>query len=149
MSSILAGIVAGKFAESVGGDRQKALVTGFLLGSKPVGLGLTLALIKRDADQSPPPVATPAKLTITTPSLPKGKVGTPYIVDLAATGGRAPFTWTETTGKLPASLSLDPSGVLFGTPDDNDTFEIEIQVTDTAKTVATQNFNLVIDAASV
>ncbi|MES2222265.1 MAG: putative Ig domain-containing protein [Acidobacteriota bacterium] len=56
--------------------------------------------------------------TITTASpLPSGQVATPYSVTLAATGGTTPYTWTISTGSLPAGLSINAStGTISGTP---------------------------------
>ena len=60
-------------------------------------------------------VAAPGSPTITTTSLPDGKIGTAYSATLAATpaGG----TWSITTGSLPVGLSLNPTtGAITGTP---------------------------------
>lgn len=42
--------------------------------------------------------------------------GTPVSIALAATGGRAPLTWTVLNGSLPQGLSLSTGGLLTGTP---------------------------------
>ena len=57
-------------------------------------------------------------LTVTTTSLPTGAVGSPYSVTLGASGGTAPYTWTETSGgALPPGLApLTSDGVIAGTP---------------------------------
>jgi len=56
-------------------------------------------------------------LVITTASLPNGQVGSPYSTTLAATGGTKPYTWTTTSGTLPAGLALNAStGAITGTP---------------------------------
>ncbi len=57
---------------------------------------------------------TPAKLVITTASLPDGTVGVAYSASLAASGGVKPYTWSITG--LPAGLSADATGVISGTP---------------------------------
>jgi hypothetical protein len=60
--------------------------------------------------------AVPA-LSITSSSLPGGKVGSSYSATLAATGGIAPYRWSITSGTLPAGLSLNASsGAISGTP---------------------------------
>ncbi len=73
--------------------------------TKSVSLTLTIA------------TSAPPALNITTTSLPNGQVGTPYNVTLAATGGTTPYTWSLTSGTLPAGLSLNAStGAITGTP---------------------------------
>ncbi len=72
--------------------------------SKTANLSLTIA-------------AAPTPASITTTSLPQGKVGAAYSVTLTATGGKQPFTWMITSGTLPAGLALDAAtGVISGTP---------------------------------
>ena len=56
-------------------------------------------------------------LNITTAFLPDGKPRVAYNQTLAASGGTPPYTWSITTGTLPAGLSLDPTtGAITGTP---------------------------------
>ena len=56
-------------------------------------------------------------LTLTTSFLPDGQVGSPYSTTLSAAGGTAPYTWTLTSGTLPAGLHLDSAtGVISGLP---------------------------------
>lgn len=55
-------------------------------------------------------------LVITTSSLPKGQMESPYSATLAATGGAPPYIWLLTSGTLPAGLSLNPTtGAITGT----------------------------------
>ena len=55
--------------------------------------------------------------SITTSSLPNGEVSIAYSQTLAATGGTAPYTWSVTSGALPAGLALNSTtGVISGTP---------------------------------
>ena len=59
----------------------------------------------------------PAALTISTSSLPTGQTGVAYSAVLSATGGTPPYTWSLTSGTLPAGLMLNAStGALTGTP---------------------------------
>ena len=78
-------------------------------------------------------VAAPIAPTITTTTLPNGKVGTPYSETLAATGGTGTLTWSLLSGALPTGLDpIDPStGVIAGMPTVADTFTFTPQVTDT------------------
>ena len=59
----------------------------------------------------------PMPLEISTPSLPNGQAGVAYSTTVAATGGTPPYTWTTTSGTLPAGLMLTAStGAISGTP---------------------------------
>lgn len=42
--------------------------------------------------------------------------GVPFATALKVSGGFPPYTWTLVGGKLPAGLSLSPSGLISGTP---------------------------------
>jgi hypothetical protein len=65
---------------------------------------------------TPTPVQPPQPaLQITTASLQKGTVGTPYTATLAASGGGG-LSWTVSVGSLPAGMTLGSNGVLSGTP---------------------------------
>jgi len=55
-------------------------------------------------------------LTLTFPSV-NGKVGTAFSDTLTAAGGKAPYTYSISTGKLPAGLTLNTAtGAITGTP---------------------------------
>ena len=55
-------------------------------------------------------------LGISTTSLANGTVGVGYSASLSATGGAVPVSWAVVSGALPSGLSLDPTGVISGTP---------------------------------
>jgi hypothetical protein len=59
----------------------------------------------------------PPALEVLTASAPPGQVSAPFSLQLAATGGRGPYTWSIASGALPPGLSVASSiGVLSGTP---------------------------------
>ena len=59
----------------------------------------------------------PQRLRILTTSLPSGTAGSEYSAKLTAAGGKEPYTWSLTSGTLPAELSLgSATGVIKGTP---------------------------------
>jgi hypothetical protein len=83
--------------------------------------------------------------SITTSSLPNCIVGMPYSQNLVATGGTAPYTWTITSGTLPAGLSLSSSGAISGIPTivHGPTY-ITFQVTDSINTTAIKTLTIAV-----
>lgn len=70
-------------------------------------------------------------LSIATPWLPGGTLGAPYVLQLQATGGIPPYTWSITSGALAPGLELNPlTGLISGTPQEEGTFTVTIQVRD-------------------
>ncbi len=75
---------------------------------------------------------TPVSITTTSP-LPAGTVNVAYSVQLAASGGTPPFTWTVSGGTMPAGLALDaPTGLISGTPTAAAAYGLTVQVSDSA-----------------
>jgi hypothetical protein len=93
-------------------------------------------------------VTTPA-LAVTTTALPAGTVGTAYSQTLAASGGTTPYTWTVTTGTLPAGLTLATNGVLSGTPTAYGTNTFTVQAKDALNATATKSLTLGIVPAAL
>jgi hypothetical protein len=86
--------------------------------------------------------------SITTSSLPVGEVGTAYtLTTFAATGGTAPYTWSVSTGSLPAGLSLSSAGAISGTPTTAGTSSFTVKVTDSASASSTKALSITINAA--
>jgi len=84
--------------------------------------------------------------TITTSSLPSGQVNSAYSGSLAASGGTAPYTWSLSSGSLPAGLTLISSGQISGTPTASGTSLFTVKVTDSSSPAqnATANLSLTI-----
>jgi hypothetical protein len=77
--------------------------------------------------------ATSSQLTIMSPQLPSGSVGTAYSIPLKASGGTPAYAWSITSGSLPSGLGLSASsGVISGTPTANGTYNFTIAVADSA-----------------
>jgi hypothetical protein len=81
-------------------------------------------------------IASATPPSITTTSLPNGTTNVAYSQSIATSGGTAPFTWSISSGALPAGLSINSStGVISGTP--------------TTTIAVTSNFTVkIVDAAS-
>jgi len=92
--------------------------------------------------------AAPAVLTITTTSLSGATVGTAYSRTLTAAGGRTPYTWTRSSGTLPAGLSLSSSGVISGTPTTAGTSSFTVRVTDSSSPTVSATRSLSITTAT-
>jgi len=69
-------------------------------------------------------------LSITTTSLPNAVQGQAYSFALAATGGNSPYTWSVSSGSLPAGLTLSPAGVISGTATVSGSFAVTFKVVD-------------------
>ena len=87
---------------------------------------------------------SPASLVISTSSLPNGQTGAAYSATLAATGGVSPYTWSLTSGTLPAGLTLNAStGAITGTPSAAvASTPLTFKVTDSSSPALTQTANL-------
>lgn len=86
-------------------------------------------------------------LAVTTTSLPPAFPKVPYSFTLAATGGTPPYTWSISSGALPAGLTLAAAtGVISGTPTGNTASlaNVTFMVTDTVPATATQALTLAV-----
>ena len=93
-------------------------------------------------------------LSVTTQSLAGGTIGNVYTNQtLQATGGIAPYSWTITTGSLPAGLSLNAAtGVISGTPTGTfvgtDSFTVTVNDSETpTQAKASANLSIAISVA--
>jgi hypothetical protein len=85
-------------------------------------------------------------ITTTSPLLPAA-TNLGYLQTLAASGGNPPYTWSITSGTLPAGLTLSASGGITGTPTTAGTSTFTARVTDSTFTTATQTYTLTVIAA--
>jgi hypothetical protein len=82
-------------------------------------------------------------LTISTTTLPDGKVGRAYAATLAAAGGTTPYRWAIVAGQLPAGIVLDAAtGVLSGKPNAGGTSTFTVRATDSSGQVRDQALTL-------
>ncbi len=92
----------------------------------------------------------PSPLAVTTSSLPTATVGVAYSETLTATGGTTPYTWSLSSGTLPAGLSLSSAGVISGTPTTTGTSSFTVKVIDASSPVqsSTKTLSLSVSAGS-
>jgi hypothetical protein len=80
-------------------------------------------------------------VAITTTSVPYGTRGVPYSAQIQVTGGVPPYTFSLTSGSLPAGVTLNGStGLISGTPTLGGTFNFTVRVTDQAGTTASRSY---------
>ncbi|MBL8222507.1 MAG: endonuclease/exonuclease/phosphatase family protein, partial [Bryobacterales bacterium] len=101
-----------------------------------------------------PFVSCSAGLIITTDAkLPNATVNSPYRVQLRVEGNRGDvlFTLAPISNPLPGFLSLDPSGVLLGTPATSlgSPFTFTVRARDTVNAAAEKTFELAVDGPAV
>ncbi len=121
--------------------------TGVLSGTPTQSGNFTANITLTDASSQTAnarlPLTILTALTITTTSLPNGRVNTAYGATLAASGGVTPYTWAATG--LPAGVTLNAgTGVLSGTPTQGGTFTVNVAVTDSSSQAAQASFSLTI-----
>jgi len=92
-------------------------------GSQPASKGFTITIL-------------PA-VSVSSSSLPNGRVGVAYGSALSSAGGSGPYTWTLVSGNPPAGLSLATTGVISGTPTTLQTATFTVRVTDALGGIAT------------
>jgi hypothetical protein len=90
-------------------------------------------------------ITASSTLTITTPAVPNGTVGTPYpTTTLTASGGSGTgYTWTVLSGAIPG-LTLSSTGVLSGTPTTAGNYNLTVQVRDSLNATASQLYAVTI-----
>ncbi len=86
-------------------------------------------------------------LTITSGPPPAVLAGTPYSATATVAGGTPPYTWSISSGALPAGLALSSTGVISGTTSNAGTFAFTLAVIDSTMptpVLATQSTQLVV-----
>ena len=82
-------------------------------------------------------------VTANNPGNQTGTVGTAVSLQLSATGGTAPYTWTASG--LPTGLSISSGGLISGTPSASGTFNVSATATDTTGTKGSTSFTWTIN----
>jgi Putative Ig domain/IPT/TIG domain len=124
--------------------------TGLLSGT-PTAAG-SYSFTVEVTDHSGLTATEPVSLTVIAgPSLnfatpPAGYTHTVYSDTLTESGGTGPFTWSVSSGSLPAGISLSADGTLSGTPAATGTSSFTVKVTDANGQTATQATSLTVKA---
>ncbi|MGD0500985.1 MAG: putative Ig domain-containing protein, partial [Bryobacteraceae bacterium] len=84
---------------------------------------------------------------VTAPALPQGEVGAMYSQMFSVIGGTPPYTWSVSSGALPAGLTLLSGGTIGGFPATTGTFSFSVSVQDSALATAGKAFSLTVVAA--
>ncbi|MGI8664728.1 MAG: putative Ig domain-containing protein, partial [Jatrophihabitans sp.] len=82
-------------------------------------------------------------VSVNNPGSETGTVGTPVSLQLSASGGTAPYTWTATG--LPTSLSISSSGLISGTPSVAGTYSVTATAHDSASHTGSATFSWTIN----
>ncbi len=69
-------------------------------------------------------------ITVTPTSLSNGTVGQSFTQNFSASGGMGPYTFTQISGTLPTSVTLQTNGTFTGTPEQSGTFTFTVKATD-------------------
>lgn len=121
-----------------------------VIGGTPTALGTTSFKVQVTDSQTPTAAVDIASksltvnlpLAVSTTTLASGSIGVPYSAVLSASGGVPPYTWTITSGTLPAGLTLSTSGLISGTPTNQETQAFTVQVSDSESPAATATASL-------
>ena len=89
------------------------------------------------------PVSAVQPLALAATPLPGATINTAYSTTLAASGGVKPYTWSVTTGNLPAGLTLS-GGVISGTPTALGSQAFTVSLRDFAGTTRTQAYSITV-----
>lgn len=129
--------------------------TGVLQGTPTSPATLTFTVQVSDAAQTKASqafslsVTAPPLVISTAIALPSAAVGINYSQPFTATGGLPPYAWTLASGAVPG-LSLDPAaGILSGIPTAAGSYTPVVQVTDSANTITTRQFQLTVNPVAL
>ncbi len=96
------------------------------------------------------PQALPASLlTIATTSLPGGMQNSTYSTTLQATGGQTPYSWSLSSGSLPAGVALGANGTISGTPATAGQSSFTVLVTDAAHAQDAAALSIAVNSAQL
>jgi hypothetical protein len=86
-----------------------------------------------------------AELAIITGAIPDGAKDISYSATLEAKGGLLPYSWRIKSGTLPAGLSFNSTGTLYGKPTTRQTYSFTVEVSDNDSPAQTAEKIYIID----
>lgn len=88
---------------------------------------------------------TPPVLAVATASIPQAQKGSAFAFQLAAIGGKPPYTWAVAGGALPAGLGLAAAtGIISGTPSAMGSFSFTATATDADSHTASRALSITV-----
>jgi hypothetical protein len=129
-------------------------LSGCTISGTPTAAGTSTVQVKvTDSDNPQQSITGPETITINpsgaltlTGTLPNATVGVAYSQNLNATGGKTPYSFSVTSGSLPAGLTLSANGTVSGTPTAAGASTFTVTVTDSSSTpeTATNSYTLLV-----
>ncbi len=100
--------------------------------SNPLSVTVTATSVAQATQSSSATFTVYPPPSIVTTILPTGTPTYIYHTSLGATGGVTPYNWSLVSGTLPAGVTMNNAGVIFGTPTAGSTSTITVKVTDSS-----------------
>src|SRR5439155_2655760 len=89
------------------------------------------------------------RILITSTSLPHATAGVPYSARLTVSGGRAPYSWSASSGSLPQGLMLNSAtGTISGTTSRQGDFSFQAKVTDSTLQSTSKDLSVPVSPAT-
>ncbi len=127
-------------------------ITGIptVAGAYPGSISAANGFLPNDTQSYTVNVALPAPLAIVTPEplAPPIPIQGSVDIQLQATGGLAPYTWSLAGGGLPPGVTLDPSGRVHGTATQGGLFVFDARVIDSLGNAAVRRYSIDVQKAA-
>ena len=94
-------------------------------------------------------VISQTTLIVTPLVLPNGTLGQAYSTPMGANGGTAPYTFSLSSGVLPNGVTLSPSGLLTGTPQQAGMFNISITAIDANVAAGSRSYQFIVNGPAI
>ena len=127
---------------------------GFISGTPISGAQISIPVVLTDQQQTS--IAKTFSQTVldspsvTTTGMPPGTVGVKYGVQMAATGGQPPYSWSLYSGSLPPGLTIDQQGgIIQGTPTAAGSYPFSVQARDAVEASLPQQLSIAISAPPI